>query len=808
MLLHKSVEFDSRVLREARSLAGAGHAVTIVQLAPVAATDALLPGGARLVSALPGAWARRLLPFHAYRLVFLAVFVLRLLRLRPEVVHAHDAAMLAPGAIGAWLCGARLVYDSHELATGVPYRERAWALLVAALEWTLVRRCDAVITVSDGIADRIRARYRLRIRPTVVRNVTELALEDSRPPERTVRARLGLRDEPLVLHQGAAARDRGCENLVRALPALPASHLLFLGDGDPGFDERLAELAASLGVARRVHFLPSVALEELLAHTAEADVGVSLLEDTCDNHRLALPNKVFEYVAAGVPVVASALPELDRLVRGHGIGWTVDSGDPGDIGRGLGEALAGRADGPLRVRLGRAASELRWEREQMRLIDLYSELDRHGGPPAEGGALVLVRNAATHDARILREARLLERLGLRPRVVGVVSTLVPETEAEVEGVRVERLAPTSPVAAARRLARRLHPKGALPSLQASAPRQIEESAPNGRSGLSSLAIRLHRWLVTLDYYRRGTALVRRSRPGLVHCNDYNTMWIGAFARLRGSAVVYDAHELWPDRNLRPEPRWWLLLCEALFVRLAHHTVTTSPAYAREMARRYRTSSPTVVRNIPEVGVEAPRQTAKRRPPDLSGSRHRAPVAVYVGALTRNRGLEESVAAIARVPDARLRFVGPASNGYGRRLEAIAEELGVSGRVEVRGAVAPSGVVDALRDADVGLALIQPACLSYRLTLPNKLFEYVAAGLPVLGSDLPAIAEFIEGNGVGLTVDPLDPDDTAAGLAEMLKPERREHFAAAARRAAVRETWQGESEKLAAVYGQALEAAGR
>ncbi len=82
-------------------------------------------------SCLPPAWMRRRLPFHLYRLAFLRRFVRGVARLRPDVVHAHDAAMLLPGIVGARLTGARLVYDSHELATSVPYRERAWAWFVA-----------------------------------------------------------------------------------------------------------------------------------------------------------------------------------------------------------------------------------------------------------------------------------------------------------------------------------------------------------------------------------------------------------------------------------------------------------------------------------------------------------------------------------------------------------------------------------------------------------------------------------------------------------------------------------------------------
>jgi len=131
MLLHKSVEFDSRVRREAAALAREGHDVTVLELAAVPAGERL-DGFARC-SAEPPAWMRRHLPFQLYRLAFLAWFVRGLRRLCPDIVHAHDAAMLLPGIIGARLTGARLVYDSHELATSVPYRDRAWAWFVAAI---------------------------------------------------------------------------------------------------------------------------------------------------------------------------------------------------------------------------------------------------------------------------------------------------------------------------------------------------------------------------------------------------------------------------------------------------------------------------------------------------------------------------------------------------------------------------------------------------------------------------------------------------------------------------------------------------
>jgi glycogen synthase len=102
-------------------------------------------------------------------------------------------------------------------------------------------------------------------------------------------------------------------------------------------------------------------------------VGVSLLEDNCDNHRLALPNKVFEYVAASVPTVASDLPELAALVNGRGIGWTVDAADPADIARGLRDALAAPRE-TLAPRLEAAARELCWPVEQRRLLEVYERV--------------------------------------------------------------------------------------------------------------------------------------------------------------------------------------------------------------------------------------------------------------------------------------------------------------------------------------------------------------------------------------------------------------------------------------------------
>jgi glycosyltransferase involved in cell wall biosynthesis len=252
---------------------------------------------------------------------------------------------------------------------------------VAGIERLVVPRCTAVITVSDGIAARLRRRYHLPRTPTVVRNVTALR----RRGPGGLRERLGIDgDTPLILHQGAPAPARGCELLLAAIERLPGVHLAFLGDPEPGYGAALGAAMRDRGLQERVTMLPSVPLEQLLAHTAEADVGVTLLQDTCENHRLALPNKLFEYIAAGVPVVASALPETRRLVERYGVGWCVTPGDTVALAETLELALSHRDDPELRKRLALAAEELSWEREQRRLLDLYAGLA--GVVPSQAGA--------------------------------------------------------------------------------------------------------------------------------------------------------------------------------------------------------------------------------------------------------------------------------------------------------------------------------------------------------------------------------------------------------------------------------------
>jgi glycosyltransferase involved in cell wall biosynthesis len=392
--------------------------------------------------------------------------------------------------------------------------------------------------------------------------------------------------------------------------------------------------------------------------------------------------------------------------------------------------------------------------------------------------LLLVRNTVSHDARVLRAARVAERaLGAEALVVGVATASAPAGETTVEGVRVLRLSARRRPAAVER-----------------GDAATATSAPSLRTSTSRMSwrTRVRRVLGGASFAWRALLVARRERPALVQANDWNTMWCGVAIKLAcGSRLIYDSHELWADRNGRWERRWWLLASEALFVRVADIVTTASPGYADELRARYRVKRPAVIRNIPDGPLTRATQPRAQ------------PLAIYVGGLMPGRGLEQTIDALALAPRIRLRAIGPGAPEYRASLIERAETLGVAQRVELHPPVPPARVLAALADATAGLCLIQPVCRSYELTLPNKLFEYAAAGVPVLASDLPTIATVVRAQGLGEVVCCDDPHGIAAGLERLVAPARWSEAARRSHAFAKANDWSAESRALARIYSEAL-----
>jgi len=152
-------------------------------------------------------------------------------------------------------------------------------------------------------------------------------------------------------------------------------------------------------------------------------------------------------------------------------------------------------------------------------------------------------------------------------------------------------------------------------------------------------------------------------------------------------------------------------------------------------------------------------------------------------------------------------MGPARAGYAAQLERLADAHGLDDRLEICPPVAPADVPAALADAHVGVSLFQPVCLSHELTLPNKVFEYLAAGVPMLVSDLPVMRDFVAEHGLGDAAPPSRPDAIAQRIHELLEPDRNARLRENVRGVARRLTWQREQRALVDAYRQALQRSG-
>lgn len=292
--------------------------------------------------------------------------VARSRKLRPEVVHVHSLPALPVGALVSWAGSIPLIYDAHELETEQENSRGVRKVLARWMERLFISRASSVLVVSDSIADWYRDTYRIA-RPIVLRNLPILR-EKSAAPTGRLRERLGLNtDDVLFIYLGRLAVGRGIGRLLRVFSKqIERKHIVFMGYG-PMVDEILEHCARFANV----HYHPAVQPSEVSSYTAEADVGMCLIENTCLSYLYSLPNKLFEYLGAGLPVVVNDFPEQRRIIESYGCGWVVDDGDEPV------EEIVRKIQRPLLLERASAAQvagqNLTWEGESPLLLKAYGK---------------------------------------------------------------------------------------------------------------------------------------------------------------------------------------------------------------------------------------------------------------------------------------------------------------------------------------------------------------------------------------------------------------------------------------------------
>lgn len=282
---------------------------------------------------------------------------------RYGVVNCHSLAVLPIGALVRLLSGAKLVYDTHELETetaGSSPRRRSVGRVV---ERAFVRFASLVIVVSPGIERWYRQQYALDAIITVLNAPNYQEARTSRHDLTGAGA-----TKTVVLYQGALAPGRGIERLVEASTLLDQAGYVLVLMGYGSLETVLREQAKDLPFV--VH--PAVSPTTLLEYTAAADIGVCLIEDVCLSYNLSLPNKLFEYAMARLPVVASNLPEIRSVVVGHQIGVCLEAWEPIAILDAVRQADAMRGEA-LSRRVREVAKVFCWEQQEIVLRDGYQK---------------------------------------------------------------------------------------------------------------------------------------------------------------------------------------------------------------------------------------------------------------------------------------------------------------------------------------------------------------------------------------------------------------------------------------------------
>ena len=348
----------------------------------------------------------------------------------------------------------------------------------------------------------------------------------------------------------------------------------------------------------------------------------------------------------------------------------------------------------------------------------------------------------------------------------------------------------APVAADTNSAKQLWGRITTPIL-----RGIAKTARFGFKVVKALVGRQGRALKTLAINRRMIKVGLASGADVFHSHDLNTLYVGAMCKRKTDAkLVYDSHELQTERN-RMTKWWrrWAAWNERRWLPYADAMIVASPSWIdinREKYGKVPEPSASII-NTPELEVID-------EPQDLRGELdipEDVPILLYQGSIQENRGIEPAIDAITLLPKAVLVVIG---YGYHRpALEADVRKRGLTDRVKFFGPIPNNELLGWTAAADIGMCNIVNSSLSYYTSLPNKLFEYIIAGIAVIGSDSPEIGRIVEEEKVGEVADPIDAESLATATRKIL--EDLDGYRAATKPAAEKYNWGVEEQKLLEIY---------
>ena len=356
---------DQRVIRTAKTLMKSGANIFVI---------GRYRANTPTITRLPFAVIRFRMLFSSgplfYASINIRIFFYLLFR-KPSVLVANDLDTLLPNYIVSRIKGCNLVYDAHEYFTGIPEIQdrRVVKWIWNRIERSVFPKLKHAYTVSPSIARLYAEKY--EVETGVVRNIPLRWDPPDKPPALSFECDPG---KKMIVLQGTGINvDRGAEEAVEAMKYVTNAVLFIIGSGD--VLPVLKQKTTDLNLEDKIRFVGRMPYHELMWYTAGADLGLSLDKGASLNYRYSLPNKLFDYIQAGIPVLASDLTEVGSIIRTFGIGELIESHDPQHIAERIEFMLnAEERRKEWKENLVRAKEELCWEKEEKKLTEIYKRV--------------------------------------------------------------------------------------------------------------------------------------------------------------------------------------------------------------------------------------------------------------------------------------------------------------------------------------------------------------------------------------------------------------------------------------------------
>ncbi len=293
----------------------------------------------------------------------------KLLFKKADLLFANDLDTLLPNYLVSKMRSIPLIYDSHELFCEVPEllnsptKRKIWQ----GIESKIVPKLKTCITVNESIAKIFEEKYLVKFK--VIRNISD-SIIDFKPMSKV---ELGMpEDKKIILLQGAGINiDRGAEELIDAMQYAEDALLFIIGSGDVW--KVLEQKIKAQKLEGKVKLINKIPKKELMNYTYNADLGLSIDKNTNLNYYYSLPNKIFDYIQAGTPILASKLPEIEKIISHYKIGDFIDTHNPKAIAAKINEMLASSKLQEYKANTITAAEELSWANEKQKLKTIFSQ---------------------------------------------------------------------------------------------------------------------------------------------------------------------------------------------------------------------------------------------------------------------------------------------------------------------------------------------------------------------------------------------------------------------------------------------------